>query len=491
MAPLPLLILIALASDASQPPAQAEVTAVVAVAEPPLGPTPDLAELAHQLRGACRDRVSGVQEVPEMRARLLGDRGGATVPELERAYVGAQAAFQADELDSALRTLHAIAGDLERLPEGPEAYALWLRTQLRIALAERTSRRPAAVAAAVERIVALEPGLVVDAQQYSPSFRREFDELRRRALQRPRSQLTITSNGGPATAFVDGKAVGVTPVTVSLPAGGYRVGGALGRLRAPAARVVLDGNDARVELDTALAGAVRADAGPGLALGAGERAAAIVRAGAWLGADRVVAASVVSEGEVRYLSGAAYDVRRGALLREGRVRMATGSVSAAHVGALASFLLTGQAVQGVTAVAPAATAATAAGSGSPAGAGPLVLRPAPGASAEARGDPPSRPRWMRPAAYASGALALGLAGLATQQALSSRDGYREASALLRPDGALVAGADRARYDQVVADAGAARRNAYLAAGGTVVFAALAGVLGYLSWDERGEVGVRF
>jgi hypothetical protein len=457
-----------------------ELTAVLAVGDAPQGPGTELAELSHQLRAACRDRVSGVAEVPQMRARLLGDGAAATLPELERAYVGAQAAFQADELDSALRTLRAIVADLDRLPESRAAWSLWVRAHLRIALAERASRRPAEAAAAVERILALEPDVAVDPQQYPPSFRREVDEVRRRAAQLPRRKLVITSGGRAATAFVEGKEVGRTPLTVALPPGRYRVGAAAGRLRAPAVHVEVAGDDVRVELDLALAEAVRPDAGPGLALppAPAERAAALVRAGAWLGVDRVVAASTLSEGEARFLSGAVLDVRRGALLREGRVRMAGGAVPSASLGALASFLLTGQPALGVTPVAPAPAPLAGSGAGA--------------ASAEvSRRAGVAPPGWLRPAAWASGAVALGLAGLGTQQALAARDGYRSAGGLLRSDGALQPGVDRSRYDTAVGRADASRRNAYLAAGGTLAFAALAGVLGYLSVDDGGGPAVRF
>ena len=53
---------------------------------------------------------------------------------------------------------------------------------------------------------------------------------------------------------------------------------------------------------------------------------------------------------VRCTAGAIYDVQRGALLREGRVRIVAGSVPSVQLGALASFLLTGQPSPGVTAV---------------------------------------------------------------------------------------------------------------------------------------------
>jgi hypothetical protein len=79
-----------------------------------------------------------------------------------------------------------------------------------------------------------------------------------------------------------------------------------------------------------------------MVLPAAERAAAIIRAGAWLGVEKLVVASRGSEGGALFLVGAIYDVRRGALLREGSVRLVSGAVPSANLGALASFLLTGQ-----------------------------------------------------------------------------------------------------------------------------------------------------
>jgi hypothetical protein len=168
--------------------------------------------------------------------------------------------------------------------------------------------------------------------------------------------------------------------------------------------------------------------------------------------------------------------------------MVTGSVPSIQLGALASFLLTGQPSRGVTPVntvpvdlvAPISTRATGAAlarHGIPLGPAP------PGVTAR-------RP-WLRPAAYAAGAVALGLAGIATWQGVSAHDGYRDANAMLRPDGALLPGTDPGSHDRAVAAADASKRNAYLGAAGAAAFAVAAGVLGYLSWDDRGAPVIRF
>ena len=132
---------IAIALLAAVPAGAFERLGVVAVADPPAGPDADLAELAHQLRAACRDRVGGVEDVPTMRAHLLGQTSNATLSELDRAYGGALAVYQNGEFESALRTLHAIVEDLESLPESADAYSQWVRAQLRLAHAAITVNR--------------------------------------------------------------------------------------------------------------------------------------------------------------------------------------------------------------------------------------------------------------------------------------------------------------------------------------------------------------
>jgi len=474
---------------AAAPALAEEKLAVIAVADPPEGPSPALAEMAQQVRAACRERASGVEEVAEMRARLLGAAPGATLPELERAYQGALAAFEALKFESSARTLRAIIEDLEKLPESAEAYQQWIRAHLRLGAVERVQKHGAPARAAMARVAEMEPAYAVDFVQYPPSFLLEFEEVRRQVLARPRRKLTIDSTGEIGRAFVNGKYVGTTPVTLSLPAGRYRVGAERDGRRAPEIRVDLEEADRSLRVDVALAAALRIDRGPGLALAAENRAAGVVRAGAWLDVERLIALSTaqaressfldgaVTEGS-SFLHGAIYDVRRGALLREGRVRVDGGGIPPGHAAALASFLLSGKPVSPVTPVDRKLVDLT-----------PLAPGSGPGAVDVAARSP--RPAWLRPAAFTAGAVALGLAGFATYEAISAGNANRSADAMLRPDGNFVPGVDRATYDRQRADASSAQTAAYMSAASAIVFAAAAGVLGYLSRDERWAPVVRF
>jgi hypothetical protein len=517
------------------PAAAAETLAVVAVADPPAGPDADLAELAHQLRAACRDRVGGVLDVPSMRVRLLGLSSNATLAELDRAYGGALAVYQNGEFESAIRTLQAIVEDLEALPESEEAYAQWTRALLRLAHAAGTIGRRDLADESLVKLLMVDPGFQADADQYSPAYRRRLEELRARVRALPRRTLSVVSEGRIGTVFVNGRPSGRTPATLVLPAGTFRVGGAAGSLRVPSFSVDLTEEDRTVALDFALSESLRPNAGPGLALGGDRRGHGIIRAGAWLGVDRLLVTSRAAEGDALFLLGSIYDVRRGALLREGSVRMVAGTVPSVNLGALAAFLLTGQSSREVkdrtlegrrllppvsalppevdaasgavgSAAAPPRPSAEPAPAPAPAPAAPAAdLRPpapdprpavavadpavaAPGAVAPQRTWLPGG-RWMRPAAFGAGALAIGFAGLAVQQGVAASRAYDEADAMLGEGGVFLPGSDPSRYHDLRESGDASRRNAYAAAGGAVVFAAAAGVLGWLSRDGRAAAPV--
>ncbi len=388
----------------------AERLGVVAIGDPPAGPDGDLAELAHQLRAACRDRVGGVDDVPTMRARLLGQGSNATASELDRAYGGALAVYQNGEFESAVRTLRAIIEDLEGLPETDEAYSQWIRAQLRLAHTALTISLEREADAAFFALARTDPSIQADPEQYSPSFRRRLDHVKAKVRALPSRRLVVAGEGPPGTVFVNGRRVGTTPLSMWLPAGKYRIGGAAGSLRVPSFWVDLESEDRSIVLDFALAESLRVNMGPGLALASARRGDGVVRAGAWLGVDRVIAVTRVLEGEAQFLLGSIYDVRRGALLREGSVRMVAGSVPSANLGALASFLLTGQSSRDVKDRTAAARAAPVASS-------------APGEAAPAAPPvPDARPPKPEPAPARESGVEIGETGAPAASAPATRKG---------------------------------------------------------------------
>ncbi|MFT3913206.1 MAG: hypothetical protein QM704_03670 [Anaeromyxobacteraceae bacterium] len=300
--------------------------------------------------------MGNVDDVPAMRARLLGDAGPASLAELDRAYGGALATYQNGEFESAVRTLRAIVEDLEKVPEGPEAYSQWVRANLRLAHAAGSVGLDPVVEEAMDKLIRTEPTLEPEPDQYSPAYRRKYEAARKRVRALARHKLLLEARGGPGTLYLNGRrmgTVGPAPLELDLPAGSYRVGAAAGALRVPTFTVELTENR-KALLDFTLAEAVRPNAGPGLALAGADRPAGIIRAGAWLGVDKLLTVTRLQESGVSFLVGAIHDVRRGAMLREGQVRIVAGGVPAVSLGALASFLLTGQQARGVEERAPQA-----------------------------------------------------------------------------------------------------------------------------------------
>jgi hypothetical protein len=512
-----------------------EALAVVAVGDPARGIDPGLAELTHQLRAACRDRVPNVLELSTMQARLLGQSDAATVSELDRAYGGALAVYQNGEFESALRTLRAIVEDIEALPEGREPYRQWTRAQLRLAHAASTIGRHDEADAAMARLLRVEPSFRADPDQYSPTYRRRLDEIRARVLALPQRRVTVVGAGRPGSVFVDGRPSGTTPMTLFLPAGRYRIGGAAGSLRVPSFVVDLTEEDRTVVLDFETADAVRMASGPGLILPDARRGEGLIRAGAWLDVDKLIVAARAVEGDAPFLVGAIYDVRRGSMLREGSVRTVAGAVPSVNIGALAAFLLTGAQQREVrartqeavvlvdvpAAVVRASTPAAApvAPAPPPAALRPALasapkelpvapkavdLRPRPpgeGAQGPAETDTKAAPDrsgpatstssrsaarpWTRRAAWASGGCALGFAALAVNRRLAANEAYGQADALLGPGGVLASSADVSRHRSLTDRGDAAARHAWISAGASVVFAAAAGVLGWTSTRPAG------
>jgi hypothetical protein len=88
--------------------------------------------------------------------------------------------------------------------------------------------------------------------------------------------------------------------------------------------------------------------------------------------------------------------------------------------------------------------------------------------------PPSR--WLRPGAWASGALGVLLGGLAVHQGLAARSAYSDADAMLLPGGILRPGVDPATHAAALRRGDVATRNAWLAGGTAVVSAAASGLL---------------
>jgi hypothetical protein len=466
----------------------ADSVGVVAVAEPP-GPAPELAELTHQLRSVVAEKTPGVLEASELRERMTGQTSSATLAELDRAYAGALATYQNGDFEGAVRTLRAVIQDLDRLPPSEEMFSQWTRAMLRLARSEQTLGRGGEAKDVLQRLVRANPTVKVDPNQYPPSFTRQVDEVRTQTAALKKHKLSVSSTAKGAKVFVEGREVGVAPLVVDLPPGRYRISGAVGNLRVPGVQVDLTEEGQSMVLNFALAESLRPTVGPGLALTEADRAKNLIAAGAWLGVDKLLTTRLVAEGGVEYLSAAMYDVRRGILQREGRVRLANKIAPPGGLSALATFLITGQASQLV-----AATSVPSVPLPPPPGAKPSleVKPPKPTAAADVDlrkpAAAPGKAKTMGWMAVGAGAASVVLGGVAIFEGLSANSNYKKAKDITARSGTLLSLSEASQFDSYVDKGDSAKTIGAVTGAAAVGLAVGAGVLGYLSYKQTGEIG---
>lgn len=453
--------------------APTESIGVLPVAPPP-GPGQELVRLARAVHATVAARVAGVVPEEELRRRIAGDGPVGAVSELTRAYAGAIAASQRGDAEGAAGTLRAIVDDLERAPESAEAFSLWSKSMLRLARVEGMLGHAAEGHALLQRLLAVNPTVEADLELFPPGFIREVDAVRKQMRAASQRRLTVTAGGRPARIFVAGRDVGTAPVTVTVAPGKYRVSGMIGEVRATAGVIEVAAEDRRVALDLELQEAFRTVDGLGLALPAARQSTVVVQAGAALRLDRVIAVALAEEGDVRYLVGDVYDVHRGALQREGRLRVSGGAPPEGGAEALAAFLINGEPSRLIIAptsdvVAPSKV--------------PLAM-PAP-AAAPARDGGRRGSGSLGWGAVGAGAAALALGAVATYEAVVASGKSSDAKAMV---GQPFGPGDRTRYNGLVTEGDTARNRAAWAGGGAGVALAAGALLGYLSYRQTGEVG---
>jgi hypothetical protein len=446
-----------------------EAVGVIALAPPP-GPTPALVDLTGQLRRAVAERVPGVLEAAQLRARMGDEAPGSSLSETNRMYEAARAAELSGDPQRAIVGLRATLQELETFPESEEVFAQWSRAILRLAKVESLlAEHEEQAREALERLLRADPRAKVDPQLHGPDLVQLYDSVRRQLGKLEKRRLTISSQSKEVRVFVNGREVGnnaTGPVVLTLPRGRYKVTGYHGKLRAPPLVVDLAAKDQEITLDFTLPEVFRPAQGPGLATSPLDTKG-IFSAGGFLRLDTVIATNFVETEGVTYLVGTVYDVRGGKLKVAGVMHLYNQAPPTGGMGALADFLLTGKKTKGT--VAPYDPLHP-----------DLPASPFPGPGQQVKS--PTK-GWI---AFGTGIGAIALAGVTVWQISSSNSSYDNARKLLLADGSLPA--DRTSYDRFIADGDAAKRNAIIAGVGSGVCVATTAVLGYLSYKQTGEIG---
>lgn len=168
--------------------------------------------LTQQLQGDKRHELA----LPEVTL------GGSQREAAERAFVvagelmdRAAAAYEELELDAAVELLQTAIAKYEQHAAYLPATGDVVRGCIRLA-AMRMLRDEASDARDVlRRAFALEPNAEPDARMYNPAMRTTFHEVRAALTQQPKGSLALASTPSYAEVYLDGRFVGVSPVSVS------------------------------------------------------------------------------------------------------------------------------------------------------------------------------------------------------------------------------------------------------------------------------------
>ena len=454
----------------------AETLGVLAVAPAP-GPTTELAEATTQLRQILAERNPAVLDARQTRERMAGQGSGASLDELDRAFDGARARAAAGDAEGSVVTLRAILDDLEKLPEGDEVYRQWTRASLRLAKTLLDLGQQEDARAVLERLARAASNLEVDPALFPPRFVKLAEEVRDGVKALPTHYLSVTSTNKPTKVYVNGRFIGEAPATVTLPRGRHRVSGIAGALRAPPVQVNLQNEDLTLSIDFTVPEALRPNLGPGLALPAADRARRLVAAGGYLGLDALLAVSVEEEAGAAHLVGSLYDVKRGMLTREGRVRLANKVLPVGGATALADFLITGQSTSALVEVPGQKRTVGTAPDLRPSLPPPSLAGGAP------PGPPPSKTKgWV---AFSSGVAAIGLTRVALWQISASNSYCADACKLLDANGQPT---DSAKFNALRSSGDDARTVAVISGVAAGTCAVTSAILGYLAYQQTGEIG---
>lgn len=381
---------------------------------------PDLLREARQFEQRLSERV-GPQLLPEQQFQArVGPPPTHTLDEARRQVSTAENLFYNDRVADALALLDQTLAELERLPPGSERWKTFADAQLIRGMALSSQRRRDASDDAFRSVLRVDPRHVMSSDAFSPTFRQRFDKLRGELARGRKLRLSVQSQPAGTAVYVDGLALGHTPVTLDLVPGNYQV--IVGRPEAFSfPHLVQLREDTTLRVDLAFEQTVppsRAAClqqprdGKETPLGNALKLALLLEVDQLvvLRLDRPAAGP-------SWLSAAVLNAQTAQRTREGGIQLGGTRAGADDLGELARFVVTGEAGDRVVAVNPSTGQLS------------VLALPPPAAVSQAAASPPRT--WRTPtgiALTATGAVALGLGVLFQVKANDSASRFNQAYA---------------------------------------------------------------
>ena len=304
--------------------------------------------------GDCADPalVSSAKDFRDSATRMLGSnlmdaetvldivrpRALRSLQDIERQLESGRALFYGGQPERADEILDRVIEQLDRAPAESAVWPVYSGALILKALVAKNAEKTREMNDAFRHILRVDPGFKLDPDAYPPSALTAFEAVRKEVQRSRKSAIQIRVDSGPAaTVFLDGHAVGQTPLKLDLVAGSYRVMLANGAMVSFPHKLDVP-RDGKLSIDFAFEGSVSKQ--PPLCLEGGSEASAVKLAQLVTAEQVIVLRNTARRGDPAYISGALYNLGTGQQER-------TGSVQPNLIGNLATFIVTGKPTPGV------------------------------------------------------------------------------------------------------------------------------------------------
>ncbi len=311
--------------------------------------------------GDCADPtlISGAKDFRDTASRLLGGqlmepeavldivrpRPTRSMQDMERQVESAKALFYGGQPERALELVERSLVELERASPEAKPWAVTQAALVLTALVQKNLDHPKEMNDAFRRIVRLDPTFKLDPDAHPPSAIAALDAVKKELNRNRKATLQVRVDAGPAaTVYVDGLAMGATPLKLELPPGTYRVSlGAPGMLSFPH-RVELP-RDTKLNVDLSFEGSLGVQAP--LCLSGSDDGAAMKLASLVAAENVIILRNTGKRVDPPFINGALFDLATGKQERGG-------AVTPDRLPKLATFLITGKEQLGIERNAPVA-----------------------------------------------------------------------------------------------------------------------------------------
>lgn len=303
-----------------------------------------------RFEAALKQRLADDLWDAELVLSTVRPRAARSLEELKRQIDSARTLFYAGQADKALELVRQAISELERVSPKLSPFPVLADALMVQALVHRSANRKAELGESFRRVLRIDPAYQPDTNFFTPAFVQAFDAARKELQRGKKATLQVQSQPAGAEVFIDGQAVGKSPLRAALPPGEYTVSLADEQGVSFLHKVRLAAKEESLVVDLGYEAAVSARAPLCLAIADEAKAkAAATKLAAAIGAERYVL--------LRLVSKSGEPLRFGAVVVVGAEEERSGEVRQPDLANLAEFMVTGKSQPGL--LVPGAPAAQA------------------------------------------------------------------------------------------------------------------------------------